>query len=47
MKEQCVGIVKDILKDRVFSTTRMDGDPEDWEAGEDWDEVPVGVMPLG
>jgi len=47
VKEHGGGHVMDFIKDRVFSTTRMDGDPEDWEAGEDWDEVPVGVRPFG
>ena len=46
MKEHCVGNVKDILKNIFPSTTRMEGDPEDWVAREDWDEGPVGGMPF-
>ena len=38
--------IKDIFNALVPSTTRFDGDPEDWEAEEDWPEVPVGVRPF-
>ena len=46
MKEHCVGNFKDIFNAMVPSTTRFDGNPEDWGAEEDWPEVPVGVRPF-
>ena len=45
-KEHCIGNIKDIFEAVVPSTTRLEGPPEDWEAEEDWPEVPVGVRPF-
>ena len=45
-KTNCLGSFKDIFKEMVPSTACLDGDLEDWEVGEDCDEVPVGVRPF-